>query len=164
MATHTLRHDRQFALSPSRWLAVGFVAGALSVLVFHQGAAALLHAIGMTAHAPYSTNPTAPFGVPQVLSLAFWGGVWGVVLAAAFVGASGARLLVGALVFGAIAPTLVAWLVVAPLKGQPIAAGFAPMAMLVGPIVNAAWGLGTGIALALFGAARPRARGDGSAA
>lgn len=156
MVTHTLRHDRQIALSPSRWLVVGFVAGALSVLVFHQGAAALLHAIGMTAHAPYSANPTAPFGVPQVLSLAFWGGVWGVALAAAFVRASGARLLIGAAIFGAIAPTLVAWLVVAPLKGQPIAAGFAPMAMLVGPIVNAAWGLGTGIGLALFGDTRGR--------
>jgi hypothetical protein len=37
------------------------------------------------------------------------------------------------------------------MKGQPMAAGFAPMAMLVGPIVNAAWGLGTGIGLVLFG-------------
>jgi len=37
------------------------------------------------------------------------------------------------------------------MKGQPIAAGFAPMAMAIGPIVNAAWGLGTGLGLALFG-------------
>jgi hypothetical protein len=32
-----------------------------------------------------------------------------------------------------------------------MAAGFAPAAMMIGPIVNAAWGLGTGIGLLLFG-------------
>ena len=53
-------------------------------------------------------------------------------------------LLSGAAVAGA-------WFVVAPLKGQAIAAGGAPKAMAVGLIVNAAWGLGTGIGLALFG-------------
>jgi hypothetical protein len=146
MATHPI--------SRPRWLAVGFVSGALSVLVFHQGAAALLHALALTAHAPYSLQPTAPLGIPQVWSLAFWGGVWGVVLAAALSRAQGERLIVGAALFGAIFPTLVAWLVVAPLKGQPVAAGFAPLAMAIGPIVNAAWGLGVGIGLALFGARR----------
>jgi hypothetical protein len=63
----------------------------------------------------------------------------------------GARLLGAALVFGAILPTLVAWFVVAPMKGQPMAGGFAPKAMAVALIVNAAWGLGTGIGLYLFG-------------
>ncbi|HXJ09238.1 MAG TPA: hypothetical protein VNH12_07000, partial [Burkholderiales bacterium] len=65
--------------------------------------------------------------------------------------------IVWSTVFGAIVPTLVAWLIVAPMKGQPIAAGFAPMAMAIGPIVNAAWGLGTGLGLALFG--EPHRRG-----
>jgi hypothetical protein len=55
-----------------------------------------------------------------------------------------------------VLPTLVAWFGVAPLKGQPVAAGFSPTAMMIGPIVNGAWGLGTGIALALFGRHRVR--------
>lgn len=63
----------------------------------------------------------------------------------------GARLVGAALVFGAIFPTLVAWFVVAPMKGQAMAGGGAPKAMAVALIVNAAWGLGTGIGLALFG-------------
>jgi hypothetical protein len=71
----------------------------------------------------------------------------------------GATFIVAAAVFGAVLPTLVAWFVVAPLKGQPMAAGFVPHAMLVGPIVNAAWGLGTGIGLALFGETRGETRG-----
>jgi len=66
-----------------RWLIVGFLSGAAAVLFFHQGAAALLHAAGFTPRAPYSFAATQPWGVPLVWSLAFWGGVWGVVLAAA---------------------------------------------------------------------------------
>jgi len=137
-----------------RWLVVGFIAGFLSVLVFHQGAVALLHALEFTPRAPFSLEPTRPLGVPVLTSLAFWGGVWGVLLAATFARMDGARLIVAATVFGAIFPTLVAWFIVAPLKGQPMAAGFAPAAMMIGPIVNAAWGLGAGIGLALFGRAR----------
>ena len=102
----------------------------------------------------FSFAATPPFGIPQLWSLAFWGAVWGVVLAIALARLDGARLIVAALIFGAVFPTLVAWFVVAPLKGQPVAAGWAPAAMAIGPIVNAAWGLGTGIGLYLFG--RPR--------
>jgi hypothetical protein len=138
-----------------RWLVVGFISGAVSVLVFHQGAAALLYALELTTGAPYSMQPTNPLGIPQIWSIALWGGIWGALLAATLARLDGARLLAAALVFGAVFPTLVAWFLVAPLKGQPIAAGFVPMAMAIGPIVNGAWGLGTGIGLALFG--RPRA-------
>ena len=138
------------AITP-RWLLVGFLSGAVAVLLFHQGALAMLHSLGMTQAAAYPMKPTAPFGLPQVWSLAFWGGVWGVIVAICLVRLQGAALVVASVVFGAIFPTLVAWFVVAPLKGQPVAAGFAPMAMMIGPIVNAAWGLGTGIGLVLFG-------------
>ena len=145
-------------MSLNRWLIVGFVSGAVGVLVFHQGAVMLLHTLGFTPRAPYSMAGTAPLGVPQLWSIAFWGGVWGVVLAAALARLRGAALIVGATIFGAVLPTLVAWFVVAPLKGQPMAAGFVPAAMMIGPIVNAAWGLGTGLGLALFGRWRPKGR------
>ena len=57
--------------------------------------------------------------------------------------------------FGAIAPTLVAWFVVASIKGQPIAAGWQPFRMLTGLIINGAWGVGTGLFLtAAAGASR----------
>jgi hypothetical protein len=130
-----------------RRLVVGFLAGALAVPIFHQGALALLHAAGVASQQAWA--------VPQLWSLMFWGGVWGVVLAALLGGLRGGALLGASLLFGALFPTLVAWFVVAPLKGQPMAAGFVPAAMLVGPIVNAAWGLGTGLGLALLG---PRER------
>jgi len=150
MPTHALG-TRPAAFTVPRWLTVGFVSGAIAVLLFHQGALGLLHALSLTRSAPYPMNPTAPFGIPAIASLAFWGGLWGIVLAAALARVHGAAFILDAALFGAILPTLVAWFVVAPLKGQPVAAGFVPMAMLIGPIVNAAWGLGTGIGLALFG-------------
>jgi hypothetical protein len=149
MATQTIRHESTPSTS-SRWLILGFVCGALSVLIFHQGAWALLHTLGIMPRPAYPMSATAPFGIPQLWSITFWGGVWGVLLAAILGRLRGAKLIVAATIFGAILPTLVAWFVVAPLKGQPVAGGFAPTAMMIGPIVNAAWGLGTGIGLALI--------------
>jgi hypothetical protein len=126
------------------------------VLIFHQAAIGLLHGLGYTASAPYSMASTPPFGIPQIWSTAFWGGVWGLVLAAALQRLDGGTLVSASILFGAILPTLVAWFVVAPLKGRPMAAGFVPAAMMVGVFANAAWGLGTGIGLVLFG--RPHLR------
>lgn len=134
-----------------RWLVVGFVSGAVAVVLFHQGALGLLHAAGLAPRAPFSFTTTQPWGVPQLWSLAFWGGVWGVLLAAAVAKLERVAVVGASILFGAIVPTLVAWFIVAPLKGQPVAAGFVPAAMLIGPVVNAAWGLGTGLGLAFFG-------------
>jgi hypothetical protein len=154
MVTNALHHSPATAALP-RWLIVGFVCGFLAVPLFHQSAAALLYAMQWTPHAPYSMEAVAPLGMPQVLSLSFWGGVWGVLLAATLARLDGAKLVVAATIFGAVLPTLIFWFVVAPLKGQPMAAGFAMPGLLIGPIVNAAWGFGTGLGLLWFG--RPRA-------
>jgi hypothetical protein len=158
MATHSIPSPHHGSFGLPRWLVVAFISGFVSVLVFHQGALALLHATGLTQSSAYPMKATAPLGVPVVWSLAFWGGVWGVILAVALARVRGSAFIVSAVIFGAIFPTLVAWFVVAPLKGQPMAAGFVPHAMLVGPIVNAAWGLGTGIGLCLFGQRRAAPR------
>ena len=134
----------------AQWLIAGFVSGALAVLIFHQGVYALLHAMQVLPRPAYGMAPTEPFGVPQLWSTVFWGGVWGVLLAAALGRMVGGKLLVAALIFGAVLPTLVAWFVVAPLKGQPMAAGFVPARMWIGPVINGAWGLGTAIFLMLI--------------
>ena len=138
----------------SRWGVAGFLFGAVSVLVFHQAVVALFHVLGLTAAQPYSLQSTSPWGIPQVLSLAFWGGIWGIVLAMSLARLAGPRLLLAATAFGAILPTLVAWFVVAPLKHQPAAGGLVASAMALALIANGLWGLGTGIGLALFGRQR----------
>ncbi|WP_448188097.1 hypothetical protein [Azospirillum sp. sgz301742] len=128
--------------------AQGFAAGFLAVLVFHQGMLGLLHLSGITARAPFSLQPLAPFGVPAVMSAAFWGGVWGIPFTwveRAF--PRGAAYWVMATLFGALALTLVAWFVVAPLKGAPAGGGWNFPAVLIGPLVNGAWGFGTALLL-----------------
>ena len=130
---------------PAR-LTVMFIAAFLATLIFHQGMLAILHLVDMVPTAPFKMAPTRPFGVPSVISLAFWGGLWGFVFSWAETKfPRGAGYWIAALLFGAIFPTLVAWFVAFPLKGRPIAAGFIPAHMVVGLLVNGAWGVGTAI-------------------
>ena len=91
-----------------------------------------------------------PFGVPAVISLSFWGGVWGAIMIPIIDRFRDAKYWIWALVFGAVAPTLVAWFVVAPLKHQPMAGGWKASAMMIGLIVNSVWGLGTALFYRLF--------------
>ena len=126
-----------------------FLAGFAATLLFHQPVLWLLFKAGIAGRAPYSFAATKPFGVPAVISLAFWGGVWGILLLLVLRRTLKKRTAwVAAALFGAIAPTLVAAFVVAPLKGQPIPRG--PNALITGLAINAAWGVGTLVFLRLF--------------
>ena len=148
MASRILRQYPATVPERIQWLGAGFVVGAIAVLIFHQGAFALMHALGFTPRPAYSMQPAALSGIPQIWSTTFWGGAWGVLLAAAVHQLRGAPLVIAATIFGLVFPTLAAWFIVAAIKGQPLVAGFAPKAMAIGPIVNAAWGFGTGAGLA----------------
>jgi hypothetical protein len=137
----------------TRAVVIGFIAGFVAVLVFHQPVLGLLNASGFVHADTYSINATKPFGVPQVLSLAFWGGVWGILFSLAQTRfPRGAGYWVASFVFGAILPTLVAWFIVAALKGQPLAGGWESHRMITGLLINGAWGIGT--ALFLVGGSR----------
>src|SRR2546425_4134834 len=57
-----------------------FITGFVSTLVFHQDLLWLLHAGGVSPWAPGNMTQVPPLNVPAVISLAFWGGVWGIVL------------------------------------------------------------------------------------
>jgi hypothetical protein len=132
-------------VTPTR-LMVGFVAAFLSVLTFQSGMIAILYAAGAPVpFAPWSMAPVPPFGVPQTLSAAFFGGLWGVAYAPLEPRLT-ARLgwWSGGLAFGAL-PLLVLWFVALPLKGLPVGGGFAPSGVLVGIVLHAVFGLATAI-------------------
>ncbi|MEO6958404.1 MAG: hypothetical protein ABI081_00260 [Burkholderiaceae bacterium] len=128
---------------------LGFAAGFVAVLVFHQGMLTLLRAIHFISVAPFPLDPTSPFGVPKIWSLAFWGGIWGVVFV--LLERSFPRhllsYLIAAIVFGAIGPSLVAWFVVSPIKGLPMGGGFHSAGVITALSINGAWGLGTALFL-----------------
>lgn len=129
----------------ARVVIVGFIAGALGVLLFHQGVILALYLLGLVSSPPYSMQPTAPFGVPQLLSWAFWGGLWGIALVWCMTVRPRADRLWLALLFGGLLPTLVGIFVVTPLKGGDPMARLQAAMLLRGFVINGAWGLGTAL-------------------
>jgi hypothetical protein len=130
------------------WLLFGFIAGFLAALIFHQLTLALLWGVGLAPFGPFPMAPTHPFGIPAVFSLAFWGGVWGIIFA--MISRSfprGAGYWVTAFLFGAILPSIIALLVVLPLKGRPMGGGWHAPLLITAFLINGAWGIGTGLIL-----------------
>jgi hypothetical protein len=123
-----------------------FIAGFIAVLVFHQGWSTIMYLGGFSPNQPFSFRATAPFGVPQIWSIAFWAGVWGIVYGLVenrF--PSGWQYWAAAFVFGALAPTLFGRFVLAPLRGQPI--NWDLIGAWRGFLSNGVWGLGTAVLL-----------------
>ena len=119
-----------------------FIAGFVSTLVFHQGLLALFYLAGAFPRVPYDLTAVPPLGIPAVISLAFWGGVWGAAIWPMLRNAVGASYWWLALVIGAVGPSAVALFIVFPLKGMPIAGGWDPKLIVGALILNGAWGLG----------------------
>ncbi len=128
----------------------GFIAGALSVLVFHQGVWWLFHLGGLMPPA-YPMDPVPPWGVPRTLDFCFWGGVYGLIYALA-VPRLTIPLWLSGLILGLIA-SLVLWFIVAPIKGRPIGFGWNPRGTALILAIHLAWGVGVGLILPLL---RPR--------
>ena len=146
-------------------LAVGFVAGFISVFVFSSGAIALYQVAGAPVpFAAWSLAPVPPFGVPQTVSAAFFGGLWGIGYAVVERWLT-ARLgwLAGGTVYGAL-PLLALWFLVFPLKGIPVGAGFTAFGLQQGIVLHAAFGLGLAIFFRIFLHFIGRSRGGGSLA
>lgn len=143
------------AIKPSR-IALGFVAGILATLIFHEIGVGLCHLAGLTPNTPYNLARVPPFGLPRVISLAFWGGAWAVVfvLAERVMVRFSAGYWLAAAAFGAFVPTVFSWLVLAPFRGQPLGYGFHFSRTLSGLIVNGLWGFGTAIFLTILAGRR----------
>ena len=67
--------------------------------------------------------------------------MWGIIfiLVEPYLAGSPGGYWVGTIIFGAIFPTAVAWFVVRPLKGLPVADVFGIPGVFIGPIVNGLW-------------------------
>lgn len=129
----------------------GFAAAVISVLIFHQGMWALLHFLGLPGYempAPFPIDGIPPWGVPRLISLCFWGGVWGALYGAVCRDPSWKTgLLLG------IAAALFGLFVVAALKGRPTGGGWVLANWVRSLLINGSWGIGTGLMLGQYYAA-----------
>lgn len=127
-----------------------FGAGYISTLLFHQGVLTLLHTLNPEVPAAYNMSPVPPLGVPAVISLAFWGGLWGNVLWLLMRNTTGRGYWLRAILIGALGPSAVALFIVMPMKGMGVAMGWNPQIIIGALILNAAWGFGVGLLMRLF--------------
>ena len=125
-------------------LALAFLAGALGVLIFHQTFIEILHLAGIIPNGAWPMHPIAPLHVPQVLSLAFWGGLWGILMIQMMERLPGANHLWMSFLFGGIFPPLVGMLVVGPLKGNSVDWTDGHR-LLLSFAINGVWGLGAAL-------------------
>jgi hypothetical protein len=122
---------------------IGFFAGFVSTLTFHQMALWLLWESGFAPFRPYVFTGVPPFNMPAVISLAFWGGAWGILFALIqdkFPSNAYWPITFG---FGAILPSLVALMIVLPLKGKPMGGGWHWPLLVTAFLINGIWGIGT---------------------
>ncbi len=132
-------------------LLLTFAAGFLAVIAGHQVIVAALNAAGIlpAGFPAWSLDPVPPFGVPTVISKAFWGGLWAILIAALLTNTRGAAYWIGWTVLGAVALPLVAIFVVPLIKGQPIPDFMSRFPLYA--LINAVWGFVTALFLRMLG-------------
>lgn len=122
-----------------------FIAGFVSTLTFHQGLVWVFAHYDIAAFSAWNMAPVPPLEIPAVVSLALWGGVWGIILWFLIRRAMAAGYYVGATILGAIGPSAVALSLVAWLKDKPLAENLDLHVIGIALALNGAWGLGVAI-------------------
>ena len=138
-----------FRTAPRAFL--GVIAGAISVLVFHQTTLQALFWLGLAPQAAFRIASVPPFNAPMVLSVTFWGAVYGAVFALLQPRFNGPIWVHG--IAAGLFAALLAWFVVRPLSGNAIAFGWQADALLRSLAAHEMWGLGVALRLPLL---RPR--------
>lgn len=123
----------------ARNIVLGFVAGALAVLIFHQGMYYLMSTSNMVGGQPWRMEPLpanrmpesiAEFfrpwgGVPRLFNQMFWGGLWGALFGLVENRMPAGPIWLKGFFFGLIGPMLIGgWLVLELVRGEPIFNGF----------------------------------------
>ena len=106
----------------------------------------LLNQAGVLPNGPFRFTPIAPFGVPQIVNQAFWGGLWGVLIAFLIPRVRVPELMFGAL-FGMVALTFVNWVVLPAIRGTPYFGGGVLSRMWPALLISAAFGWGVALIL-----------------
>ena len=96
-------------------LALGFIAGAIAVATAHEIINFILLQAGVFPRVPWSMEPAAMTGVPQIVSDMFWGGVWGILFVLLYNVIPGGGPTVKGLIFGIVGPAILGVFILVPL-------------------------------------------------
>jgi hypothetical protein len=134
--------------STSTRVFLGCVAGALSILVFHQTTLQIFFWLGWAPMAAFRTAQVPPFHAPMVASITFWGAIYGGLFSLALPWTKGPLWLKGML--AGLCAMALSWFVLLPLTGRHVALGWH-----FGPIVRSfvayqMWGLGLSLVLPIL--------------
>jgi hypothetical protein len=140
----------------ARTALIGFIAGALSVLIFHQGMVLILYLMKQTPNFPWNMGMFrgGPFPIPIIVNQMFWGGLWGVGFAAVAGLIPIANTVLRGIVYGLLGPFILGNAILVPFfKGGPYFWGWQPPRIILGALIGGAFG--AGIAL-IYGALNRR--------
>jgi hypothetical protein len=135
-------------IRPSTNIFLGCIAGAISVLVFHQTTLQLFFWLGWAPHAAFRIAHVPPFNAPLVASITFWGAVYGGVFGALVPWVRGPLWLKG--MAAGLCVMALAWFAFLPLMGHPAAFGWQAWPMLRSFIAYQMWGVGLSLLLPLL--------------
>ncbi|HIE68763.1 MAG TPA: hypothetical protein EYP98_00625 [Planctomycetes bacterium] len=123
-------------------MVLGFIAAAIAVVTVHELISYILLQAGMFPREPWSMNPAAVTGVPQIISDMFWGGVWGILFALIYPFIPTNSPTLKGLIFGIVAPAIMGVLIALPLLTGRFPLFFGFDAKLVGSVLLILAGFG----------------------
>jgi hypothetical protein len=132
---------------PSR-VFLGCVAGAIAALVFHQTTLQVFYWLGLAPQAAFRIAHVPPFNAPMVVSVTFWGALYGGLFGWVTCRLKGPLWLYG--LAAGLCTLLLSWFVVRPLVGEPFAMGWHTPAMLRSLVAHEMWGLGISLILPIL--------------
>ena len=134
-----------------RRVLAGFCAAVVATLTFHQAMWALLYLVGlMGAPFPLVANR---FGIPLVVSICIWRGLWGAAYGAAAAWHLKPAWLSG-LVFGVVVGAC-EWVSAFLRSGEWVLSRELWLYLMQALLVNGSWGVGLGVMLAFSTPADP---------
>ena len=145
-------------------MVLGFIAGAVTVLTFHEGVIYLLAMAGYIPNRAWSmTPPIPPWGVPRLLNNVFWGGLWGALFALVYNWVPGGMAWLKGVIYGLFIVVVSNWFLLPLIRGRyfgvgdpAFLSGLNPQLMLMTIAIVGGFGLGLGI---IYGLIRPRTAG-----
>jgi hypothetical protein len=135
--------------TPPTEILLGFFVGMLAALCVQLPLVWLLHLLHLTARTGFSTTPVPPMGVEAMWSRVFWGGAFGIALAAWGVFYPlGMRWFISSTALVVAARLVVDWIVVPMWTSGRLWAGWSVDALFMPVVIDVAWALTTALLLA----------------